>query len=115
VPPTGFEGRADSLGQNNFGKEINTMSKLDVVRAWRDAEYRASLAESQRALLPDNPAGALNLSDLDLESVAGGTASTGPIWGTFIWNACPTGDFVPCQTQYLCPLTFGRDICPIIY
>ena len=45
---------------------------MDIIRAWKDEEYRLSLPEEQRALLPDNPAGLLELSDVDLESVEGG-------------------------------------------
>jgi mersacidin/lichenicidin family type 2 lantibiotic len=48
---------------------------MDIIRAWKDEEYRLSLTEEQRALLPDNPAGLLELSDADLESVAGGIQS----------------------------------------
>ena len=46
---------------------------MDIIRAWKDEEYRLSLTEEQRALLPDNPAGhQIELSDADLESVVGG-------------------------------------------
>ena len=45
---------------------------MDIIRAWKDEEYRLSLTEEQRALLPDNPAGLLELSDADLEGVQGG-------------------------------------------
>ncbi len=31
--------------------------KFDVVRAWKDENYRQSLSEEQRRLLPANPAG----------------------------------------------------------
>ncbi len=48
---------------------------MDIIRAWKDEEYRLSLTEEQRALLPDNPAGLLELSDADLESVTGGIQS----------------------------------------
>jgi mersacidin/lichenicidin family type 2 lantibiotic len=49
---------------------------MDIIRAWKDEEYRLSLTEEQRALLPDNPAGhQIELSDADLESVAGGIQS----------------------------------------
>ncbi len=33
------------------------MRHLDIVRAWKDEEYRASLSAEERALLPENPAG----------------------------------------------------------
>lgn len=46
--------------------------KVDVVRAWRDEEYRDSLTEEERANLPENPAGLADVSDSVLRSVAGG-------------------------------------------
>jgi mersacidin/lichenicidin family type 2 lantibiotic len=49
--------------------EIN---KLDVVRAWKDEEYFNSLTEEQRSQLPANPAGMIDVSDEDMESVIGG-------------------------------------------
>jgi mersacidin/lichenicidin family type 2 lantibiotic len=53
-------------------------SIMDIIRAWKDEEYRLSLTEEQLALLPDNPAGhQIELSDADLESVAGGISILG--------------------------------------
>jgi mersacidin/lichenicidin family type 2 lantibiotic len=49
------------------------MSHSDVIRAWKDAEYRRGLSEAERAALPENPAGAIELTDADLDAVAGGT------------------------------------------
>jgi mersacidin/lichenicidin family type 2 lantibiotic len=43
-----------------------------LVRAWKDEEFRLSLSEAERALLPENPAGSLELSDADLDAVVGG-------------------------------------------
>ncbi|WP_257448049.1 mersacidin/lichenicidin family type 2 lantibiotic [Archangium lipolyticum] len=45
---------------------------VDIVRAWKDEQYRMSLTESERANLPVNPAGIVELTDGDLEGVAGG-------------------------------------------
>jgi len=47
------------------------MSIKDIVRAWKDSEYRESLSEEQRALLPKMPIGAV-LSDEELLTVTGG-------------------------------------------
>jgi len=52
------------------------MSKVDVIRAWKDEDYRLSLSDDERALLPEYPAGMGNLSDIDLEGVGGGKLST---------------------------------------
>lgn len=47
------------------------MSDKDIVRAWKDDEYRRKLA-SQGQAVPGNPAGEEELSDEDLQKVAGG-------------------------------------------
>jgi mersacidin/lichenicidin family type 2 lantibiotic len=47
------------------------MTKSNLVRAWKDEEYRLSLSEAERALLAENPAGSLELTDAELEMVAG--------------------------------------------
>ena len=52
------------------------MSKVDVIRAWKDPKYRATLSGEELAALPENPAGLIELSDLDLD-VAGGAAVEG--------------------------------------
>jgi mersacidin/lichenicidin family type 2 lantibiotic len=48
------------------------MSKLDIIRAWKDPDYRLSLTDSDRAKLPAHPAGLIELSDVDLGAVLGG-------------------------------------------
>ena len=52
------------------------MSTLDIIRAWKDEEYRLSLGETERTLLPAHPAGLVELTDVDLELVAGGHHSS---------------------------------------
>ena len=34
-----------------------------VIRAWKDPEFRQSLSEEDLASMPENPAGAIELSD----------------------------------------------------
>ena len=48
------------------------MTKKDIIRAWKDAEYRQSLSEAERAVLPEHPAGLIDLTDAELATVAGG-------------------------------------------
>ena len=48
------------------------MSNIDIILAWKDEDYCNSLSEEQRSQLPDNPAGIIELSDEDMEIVAGG-------------------------------------------
>jgi mersacidin/lichenicidin family type 2 lantibiotic len=47
------------------------MSTAQVIRAWRDPEYRATLSSEQLAALPSHPAGLIELSDDTLASAAG--------------------------------------------
>jgi len=48
------------------------MSRLDPIRAWKDEEYFSSLSETERMLLPQNPAGFVELSNEDLGGAIGG-------------------------------------------
>jgi mersacidin/lichenicidin family type 2 lantibiotic len=48
------------------------MSHINIIRALRDEEYFLSLSPSERAAIPAHPAGSVELSDADLEAVAGG-------------------------------------------
>jgi mersacidin/lichenicidin family type 2 lantibiotic len=48
------------------------MSHQHIIRAWKDPEYRQSLNEAEQALLPPHPAGHIELTDADLDCVAGG-------------------------------------------
>ncbi len=49
---------------------------VDIIRAWKDDEYRNSLSPEQLALLPTNPAGMVELTDAELEDVDGAVASS---------------------------------------
>jgi mersacidin/lichenicidin family type 2 lantibiotic len=53
------------------------MSRIDVIRAWKDAAYRRSLSAEQLAGLPANPAGAVELSEAEAETVNGKLALAG--------------------------------------
>jgi mersacidin/lichenicidin family type 2 lantibiotic len=43
-----------------------------IIRAWKDPEYRRNLSADEQALLPENPAGAIELTDDELEMATGG-------------------------------------------
>ena len=51
------------------------MTALDIMRAWKDEEYRLSLTEAQRAELPAHPAGLIEREDAELEVAAGGAGN----------------------------------------
>ena len=80
------------------------MSKSDVIRAWKDEDYRSTLGGSDSGDLLANPAGMIDLSEVELSAVAGGTEGvaegvvyTGCVPHCTI-NGCPTyagqGDLV---------------------
>jgi mersacidin/lichenicidin family type 2 lantibiotic len=69
------------------------MSQVDVIRAWKDAEYRRSLTEEQRALLPEHPAGLIELTHEQLTGIHGG--------GDKHTVSCPTG-YCPTFPHYTC-------------
>lgn len=71
------------------------MSRLDIIRAWKDEEYFNKLSESERSLLPANPAGVVELTDRDLLQAEGGT--------TFSLT-------IGCDSLVLCPYTLGCTI-----
>lgn len=43
-----------------------------IIRAWKDPEFRSSLSAEEQAQLPENPAGAIELSDEELDMATGG-------------------------------------------
>jgi mersacidin/lichenicidin family type 2 lantibiotic len=70
------------------------MKEIDVIRAWKDEEYRMSLNDAQRARLPSNPAGIIELSDADLAFAAGGTDTGTKTWQLLTYGCCET--VTPC-------------------
>lgn len=52
------------------------MSQKDIIRAWKDEDYRNSLSDAELAALPANPAGLVEVSDADLNAMTGGTYTT---------------------------------------
>ena len=63
------------------------MKTIDIVRAWKDEDYRSTLTPAQVRELPANPAGLVALQDSDLVNVTGGSVSasslskkTFPLW-----------------------------------
>ena len=49
------------------------MSHVNVIRAWKDADYRRSLTDEQRARLPAHPAGAIEFRVQELQELLGGS------------------------------------------
>ena len=47
------------------------MSQSEIIRAWKDAKFRRRLSEAELALLPPNPAGALEVTDDNIKVASG--------------------------------------------
>ena len=47
------------------------MSTNEIIRAWKDAEYRASLSEAARAALPAHPSGTIGLAGAGIGGARG--------------------------------------------
>lgn len=74
------------------------MSKVDVIRAWKEEEYRFGLSIEERAVLPANPAGLVDLSDIELHGAAGG-------WTSFTCGNCTHWlTLRPCNLTVSCPV-----------
>lgn len=78
------------------------MLHIDVIRAWKDEAYRMSLSEAERAQLPKNPAGAIELDLLDLNDVAGGQRAVESGIGT-----CTVGASLCCSSGNTCDTKGG--------
>lgn len=55
------------------------MSKVDIIRAWKDQEYRSTLSADQLASLPQSPVGMIELSDEDLGRANGAAGGFGSL------------------------------------
>ena len=62
------------------------MSADNIIRAWKDEEFRLSLSAGERALLPSNPAGLIELTDEALSELVAGAAEA----GSCCWRSCNT-------------------------
>lgn len=71
---------------------------MDIIRAWKDAEYRNNLSEAERAALPPHPAGVIVLTDEELGAVAGGRINLTRITQCecVITQHCPSTGTVAC-------------------
>ncbi len=48
------------------------MNTVNLIRAWKDADYRNSLSAAALAALPQHPAGLVELPEEEMAVVAGG-------------------------------------------
>lgn len=79
------------------------MKNTDVIRAWKNEEYRLGLSEEERTMLPVNPAGAIELNDTELATIGGASILSIPfftisIFGGYSWckvGGCPPKPVAP--------------------
>ena len=72
------------------------MTSDQIVSSWKNEDYRLSLSSDEQALLPENPAGWIELEDEELVGVDGATSQT-PLTElvTFISLVTITADSCP--------------------
>jgi mersacidin/lichenicidin family type 2 lantibiotic len=54
-----------------MNKRKETLIMNNIIRAWKDEAYRQGLSVEEQAMLPANPAGEVELTDMELEAVHG--------------------------------------------
>jgi len=52
------------------------MRTEEIVRGWKDGAHQLGLSDGERAFLPDNPAGVIELTDAELNGIHGGSMIT---------------------------------------
>lgn len=62
------------------------MSIDEIIRAWKDPRYRESLSSKEQELLPENPAGFMELTEDEQNTLVAGT--TMPVVCTTIPSLC---------------------------
>lgn len=73
---------------------------MNIVKAWKDPSYRASLTAEERAQLPDNPAGATPLDIDQLTDTNGGTVIP---TGFLVCGRTRAGDLELCMSPTYLP------------
>ena len=76
--------------------------KMEVIRALKDADYRDSLSDEERSLLPESQAGVIELESADMEAAVGGAVfallgsySCTKSWGGGCHCTCSTLTYQP--------------------
>ncbi len=72
------------------------MSVENIIRAWKDEDFRRRLSAAERASLPEHPAGLIDLTAAELDALTGGaipsqTCHTNDIYDYSCWrptNCC---------------------------
>lgn len=62
------------------------MTKLEIIRAWKDDEYVSNLSQDEKKLLPQNPAGLVELPDDELRVAVGAKDFIGSCYSCLTCN-----------------------------
>ena len=80
------------------------MKRANIIRAWKDPAYRNSLSPVERAAMPANPAGTIEISDADLGKIAGGMINLSE-YGICRTAKCTLDCSNDCMTNFISCLT----------
>jgi mersacidin/lichenicidin family type 2 lantibiotic len=76
---------------------------MDVVRAWKDPEYRGSLTSEELHAVPEHPCGPVRLTDEMLTEAGVGGATEG-LWSVGCCGGFTRGTYCgTCSTCWSCP------------
>jgi len=88
-----------------------------TIRAWKDEGFRLTLSEADRGLLPESPAGAIEIADADLGEAAGGedaglteTTICGTSWACVTIATIAISKNMSCGS---CPTTLWSGSCAV--
>lgn len=89
---------------------------MNIVRAWKDPEYRAGLSEEQLADLPSHPCGVVELGDEVLAHIAGARTEglyTIGCCGGFTARETPCGSCRNTCNDRTCQTCDGQSTCTV--
>ncbi|MEV4417477.1 mersacidin/lichenicidin family type 2 lantibiotic [Catellatospora sp. NPDC049609] len=89
---------------------------MNIVKAWKDPDYRATLSEEQLAGLPVHPCGVVDLGDEVLAHIAGATTEglmTIGCCGGFTARETPCGSCRNTCNNYTCQTCAGQSTCTV--
>jgi mersacidin/lichenicidin family type 2 lantibiotic len=79
------------------------MTSEQIVSSWKSEDYRLSLSVDEQSLLPENPAGLIELSDQELAGIDGGTDTIGVCSAILLTLALSGITLITLVSIKLCP------------
>jgi mersacidin/lichenicidin family type 2 lantibiotic len=78
------------------------MTKDQIIRAWKDEEFRLSLSETELGTLPEHPAGMIQVSEDEMQIAGGQGPTTNTILATMDFICYPTMQCDGITASYSC-------------